>query len=74
MNIPIGSELICKPTGELAVVVSERTVRFRVEETSLTAAIRLALGNDYNIAPAPYWTFNGKSLQNICDEMYLVGE
>lgn len=74
MNIPIGSELIFKSSGETAIVASERTVRFRDEETSLTAATRLALGNDYNIAPAPYWSFNGKSLQDIYDETYLVGE
>jgi hypothetical protein len=74
MNIPVGSELVSKVTGENAMVISERLVRFRDEETSLSAATRLTLGIDYNVAPTAYWTFNGKSVQEIYDETYLVGE
>lgn len=74
MGIPIGSELICRSTGDTAIVVSDRTIEFRGEETSLTAATKLALGNDYNVAPAPYWTYNGVSLQEIYDNTYLKTE
>lgn len=74
MNIPVGSELVSKVTGESAIVISERLVRFREGETSLSAATRLTLGIDYNVAPTAYWTFNGKSVQEIYDETYLVGE
>lgn len=71
MGIPIGSEIICRSTGESATIASDRTIRFKDEEMSLTAATRIALANDYNIAPAPYWTYNGVSLQEIYDATYL---
>jgi hypothetical protein len=72
MNIPIGSEIVCKTNGEVAIIASDKTVTFRGEEMSLTAATRLALGNDYNIGPSPYWTYNGESLQAIYDRTYAV--
>ena len=36
---------------------------------SLSAATRVLLGTDYNVAPGP-WTFNGRSLRDIYDETY----
>jgi hypothetical protein len=72
MNIPIGSELIFNNNGEVATVVSERSVRFRDEETSLTNATRQALGEGYayHVAPGPYWRFNGLKLRDIYNETY----
>ena len=72
MNIPIGSELIFNNNGEVATVVSEKTVKFRDEETSLTNATRQALGEGYayNVAPGPYWRFNGRKLRDIYNETY----
>lgn len=72
MGIPIGSELSFNNNGEVATVISNRTVRFRDEETSLTNATRLALGEGYayNVAPGPYWRFNGKRLRDIYNETY----
>ena len=72
MGIPIGSELVFNNNGEIATVVSEKSVRFRDEETSLTNATRLALGEGYayNVAPGPYWRFNGRKLRDIYDETY----
>ncbi len=72
MNIPIGSELVFNNNGEVAIVVSEKTVRFRDEETSLTNATRLALGEGYayHVAPGPYWRFNGRKLRDIYNETY----
>jgi hypothetical protein len=72
MNIPIGSELIFNNNGEVATVVSEKTVTFRDEETSLTNATRQALGEGYayNVAPGPYWRFNGRKLRDIYNETY----
>ena len=72
MNIPIGSEFVFNNNGEVATVVSEKTVRFRDEETSLTNATRLALGEGYayHVAPGPYWRFNGRKLRDIYNETY----
>lgn len=72
MGIPIGSELIFNNNGEIATVINEKTVRFRDEETSLTNATRLALGEGYayNVAPGPYWRFNGRKLREIYNDTY----
>ncbi|HEV8513583.1 MAG TPA: GIY-YIG nuclease family protein [Cyclobacteriaceae bacterium] len=73
MGIPIGSEIIFAKNGETAKIQTERTVTFRGEETTLTSATRSALGEGYayNVAPGPYWTFNGRRLREIYNETYL---
>ncbi len=74
MGIPIGSELVFNNNGEIATVVNEKTVRFRDEETSLTNATRLALGEGYayHVAPGPYWRFNGRKLRDIYNDTYQM--
>jgi hypothetical protein len=74
MGIPIGSVLRSTVTDEEAVVSQAKKVRFRDEETSLTAATRQVLGLEYSVAPAPYWTFNGRSLREIYEETYPTDE
>lgn len=66
MGIPVGSELTFNNSGEIATVISDRAVRFREEDTSLTNATRIALGDGYayNIAPGPYWSYNGRRLRD----------
>jgi len=71
MGIPMGSELVFAKNDETALVKTERTVTFRGAEISLTNATRQALGYDYNVAPGPYWTFNGRRLRDIYNETYL---
>jgi hypothetical protein len=70
MNIPVGSELINITNGEMAIVLSDRTVQFRNQETSLTMATRIILDNSYHVSPNPYWTYNGKLLRTIYNETY----
>lgn len=70
MNIPVGSELVSAANGEIVSVVSDRTVNFRGQETSLTNATRLILENGYHVAPGPYWTYNGRKLRDIYNETY----
>lgn len=72
MGIPIGSELTFNNSGEIATVISDRAVRFREEDTSLTNATRVALGDGYayNIAPGPYWSYNGRRLKDIYNDTY----
>lgn len=74
MGIDIGSELVCVANGENVVVTSDRLVNFRGEDTSLTNATRIILGNSYHVAPAPYWTYNGRKLKEIYDETYIQEE
>ena len=72
MGIPVGAELVFNNNGEIATVVTEKTVRFRDDETSLTNATRLALGEGYayHVAPGPYWRYNGRKLRDIYNEIY----
>jgi T5orf172 domain len=72
MGIPVGSELTFNNSGEIATVISDRAVRFREEDTSLTNATRIALGDGYayNIAPGPYWSYNGRRLRDIYNDTY----
>ena len=72
MGIPLGAELVFNNNAEVALVMSDRTVKFRNEETSITAATRAALGEGYayNIAPGPYWSYNGRRLRDIYNETY----
>lgn len=70
MNIPVGAELINITNGETAIVLTDRTVRFREDETSLTNATRIILDNNYHVAPGPYWTYNGRKLRDIYNETY----
>ncbi len=72
MGIPIGSELYFNTNGEVAVVITEKLVRFRNTDTTLTSATRMALGDGYayNVAPGPYWTFNGKKIREIYNDTY----
>ena len=70
MNIPIVSELVHVTNCESSFVLTDRTVNFRNEETSLTNATRIILDNSYHVAPAPYWTYDGKLLRTIYNEIY----
>lgn len=73
MGIPVGSELrFYQAPHETVMVVSERKVEFRGEVTSLTAATREILGTDYSVAPAPYWSFQGRSVHDIYNETYEI--
>lgn len=74
MGIPVGSELVSVANGEVISVISDRSVNFRGEETSLTNATRVILENGYHVAPGPYWTYNGKRLREIYNETYLREE
>ena len=71
MGIPVGSILHFTQGEETVEVVSDRKVRFRGEETSITAATRkLVTDGLYSVAPAPFWTYNGKTLREIYNSTY----
>ncbi|WP_216689911.1 GIY-YIG nuclease family protein [Hymenobacter siberiensis] len=70
MQIAIGSLLTCKSNEATVVVTTSKKVNLNGEEMSLTAATRKVLGNQYNVAPCPYWLFNGESLSIIYDNTY----
>lgn len=71
MGIPGGSTLQSIHDETVVVVVSAKKVRWGDEEMSLTAATRRVLGlESYSVAPAPHWTYEGRSLKDIYIETY----
>lgn len=70
MKIPEGSELVSLTDGAIATVIGPRKVRFRGDETSLTAATKLVLEVEYAVNPGPYWTYNGRTISEIYNETY----
>ena len=70
MQIPVGAVLHSVHGDVTATVVSPRKVAFGGEDMSLTAATRQVLGHDYDVAPGPHWTFEGRSLRDIYNETY----
>lgn len=70
MGIPIGATLQFTQGEETVEVIDERRVRFRGQDSSLTAATRELLGNSYHVAPGPYWRYEGRSLRDIYNETY----
>lgn len=70
MGILLGAELQSVHTDAIAIVASNRTVRFGGEEMSLTAATRKDQALEYSVAPGPNWTCEGKLLLDIYDETY----
>ena len=70
MNIPIGSHLLFVNGGTSVQVVSERKIKFGGEETSLTAVTRLLLGLPYSVSPGRYWTYNGRTIDEIYADTY----
>jgi hypothetical protein len=71
MGIPVGSVLNFSESDATVIVASDRKVYLNGEQLSLTAATRQLLQLDYSVAPAPYWTFDGKPLLDIYNETYV---
>jgi hypothetical protein len=70
MEIPIGSILNNTASDVEVTVTSDKKVRLSPEDLFLTQATKRVLNLDYNVAPGPYWTYNGRLLQDIYDETY----
>lgn len=74
LGIPIGSVLVYVDGDHQATVCGPKTVRFQGTECSLTMATRKVKGlsENYALQPTPYWTFNGSTLKEIYDSVYVV--
>ena len=70
MQIPVGGVLLYRDGDAQVTVADERHVNFKDQVCSLTAATRDIMGLDYSVQPAPYWTYNGKTLKEIYEETY----
>lgn len=74
MEIPIGAKLQYTKEDEIieVEVCTDRKVLYKGEETSLTAVTQDLLGLDYAVQPTKYWTYNGKNLQDVYNEIYSL--
>lgn len=70
MGIPIGSVLQSTRDDTTVIVVGPRRVRLGDDEMSLTAATRRVLGIDYDVRPILYWTYYGRLLRDIHEEIH----
>lgn len=72
MGIPVGSILKFRDGSVEAKVTGERTVELQGKELYLSPATKKILGmeDDKPIRPAPYWLFNGRTLDDIYEEVY----
>lgn len=71
MGIPIGAVLNFSENDAVVTVASDKKVFLNGEQMSLTAATRELLQLDYSVAPAPYWSYEGKQLRDIYNETYV---
>jgi hypothetical protein len=75
MGIPQGAVLtFTKDEAVKVTVIDDRRVCFGDDETSLTAATKVALGIDRPVAPGPYWRYEGRALRQIYNETYGARE
>lgn len=71
MGIPTGAVLNFSESDATVIVANGKKVYLNGEQLSLTAATRQLLQLDYSVAPAPYWTYEGRSLREIYNETYV---
>ena len=73
MNIPVGATLTYGEDPQVQVkVVGDRQVEYNGAPCSLLHATKEIKQLTHDIRPAPYWTYNGKSLAEIYEETYVV--
>jgi len=74
LGVPLGTVLVYRDGRTQATVLTSKTVLFEGNECSLTMATRKVQGKpeDYPLQPAPYWTYNGSTLKEIYDNVYVV--
>ena len=72
MGIAVGAELKSIHDDTEVTVTGPRKVLFNGEEVSLTTATQNVLKTEYNVAPAPHWTYEGKLLRQIYNETYGI--
>lgn len=76
LGIPDGSILVSADGALHVKVVGEKKVELNGEVCSLTAATRKLLGlpDDYPLQPSPHWTFNGKTVKEIYEDVHSAFE
>jgi len=76
LGIPVGAVLFSKDGKHQAIVAPRNKVEFQGKTCSLSTATKAVLGldEDVSIRPAPYWTYEGKTLLDLYEESYGEAE
>ena len=70
MGIPVGSTLNFSQSDLTCVVTSNRRVEYQGSDFSLTKLTQTILDLPHQIQPSPHWTYKGRKLKDIYDEVY----
>jgi hypothetical protein len=71
MGIPLNSVLSFTDGSAAVRVCAPKHVDMEGVEMSLAAATRHLLGLPYEVAPGPFWTYQGKTVREIYNDTYL---
>ncbi len=75
MGIPVGAQLYYVPDPSISVeVISGRKINYLDEIRSLTSVTTEIKGLSRAIKPTPYWSYEGRSLQEIYDDTYPLDD
>ena len=73
MGIPEGAILsFFQPPHETVKVFTERMVEFRERVIPLTSATKEIFHDNYLVDPWSYWSYRGRSLNDIYNETYMI--
>lgn len=71
LEVPNGAELVfVRDEEHKCRVLDERKVEYEGETTSLTALTTNLIGASTNVAPLRYWTYDGRNLSEVYNEIY----
>lgn len=66
--------MLFKDGKKTVEVKDNKKIIYNGEVMSLTAVTRDLLGIDYSVQPSPHWTYDGKLLNDIYNEVYCDEE
>jgi hypothetical protein len=70
LGIPVGAELRSTRSNDTLTVAGPRKVNLGGQELFLSAASRQVLGLEFDGNAAHYWTYNGRTLRELYNEVY----
>ena len=76
LGIPVGAELVFEDGVAKVTIASDRLVEIGGEQCSLTEATRRvrSLPPGAVLRPAPFWTFEGKTIADIYERFHASGD
>ena len=70
LGIATGSQLTCTRNDAVVTVIGPKKVLLGDDELSLSAATREVLQLEYPVAPGGFWTYQGRLISDLYEEVY----